>query len=375
MFILLIILIILQQFPIVFESYYDEIRLLIYFLFSLLIIYNLATLKKALQYKLFFMFLIVVVYSIPLSIISHNNLLLDLGIPFFVVLISLGTRFNDEELKRILAFYVIGVTIMGLVIVFYYVNGFLITSTYAIPAKNQRGPMIGYATLLSIISIFKGKFPTTGFLNKYFNLVLLSINFLVILTFRNRASILALALCIFLILLSTIEYKQSIDKWFIIFFVLSIFIILTTFGLLDNLYIFIWDSITLNYDITNLESISAGRMDTYIEALRFSFQQPVAGEIISNSGLIGIPHNYILYNWVNYGILLSLPLTIFYLYLWHFSIRNIIKNIKNSLPVWLLLFSLIVSIFEYTYPYGPGVSQLFMWFLLGQFLVRNKHYN
>ncbi|QOQ78641.1 hypothetical protein [Aerococcus urinaeequi] len=364
---------ILQQFPIIFESFYQEIRLIIYFLFSILIVFSLSTLQKVLQHKLFFLFSMVLIYSALLSFISQNNIILNLGIPVFVVLISLGIKFDEEELKKILLLYVVGVTLMGLAVVFYYADGFSITVTYAIPAKNQRGPMIGYAILISFMSVFKDRFHTVRFLNRNVSFILFSLNFLVLLTFRNRASILGIALCAFFILFSSVEYKQTINKWFLIFFMTSMFIILSLAGFFDGLYSFMWDSITLNYDITDLESLSAGRTDTYIDALRYSLKNPVAGEILAGPSVLGTPHNYILYNWVRYGIVMSLPMILYYLYLWFFSLKGIMMNQNNSLPVWLLLFSLIVSMFEYTYPYGPGVSQFFMWFLLGQYLLRHGH--
>lgn len=372
LFYMLIIFIILQQFPIVFESFYQEFRLIIYFIFSLLIVFSLSTLQKALQYRLFFFFFMVLIYSVLLSLISQENIVLNLGIPFLVVLVSLGMKLDEKQLKKILILYVLGVTLMGLAVIFYYVDGFSITVTYAIPAKNQRGSMIGYAILISFMSVFKDRFHTVRFLNRNVSFILFSLNFLVLLTFRNRASILGIALCAFFILLSLVKYKQTINKWFLIFFMTSMFIILSLAGFFDGLYSFMWDSITLNYDITDLESLSAGRTDTYIDALRYSLKNPVAGEILAEPSVLGTPHNYILYNWVKYGIVMSLPIILYYLYLWFFSLKGIMMNQNNSLPVWLLLFSLIVSMFEYTYPYGPGVSQFFMWFLLGQYLLRHE---
>src|SRR5699024_4174803 len=129
-------------------------------------------------------------------------------------------------------------------------------------------------------------------------------------------SILGIAVCAFFILLSLVEYKQTIIKWFLIFFMTSMFIILSFAGFFDGLYSFMWDSITLNYDITDLESLSAGRTDTYIDALRYSLKNPVAGEILAEPSVLGTPHNYILYNWVRYGIVMSLPMILYYLYLW-----------------------------------------------------------
>ena len=124
-----------------------------------------------------------------------------------------------------------------------------------------------------------------------------------------------------------------------------------------------------------ITDLSAGRTDVYKFALEFAIQHPILGELEGFRFIYGNPHNYILNKWVNYGILGSLPLVLFYLYLWFFAFKEIKSHVKNTnftLPLWVLLFSLVVSLFEYTYPYGPGTSQLMVWFLLGQYF-RNKN--
>ena len=104
--------------------------------------------------------------------------------------------------------------------------------------------------------------------------------------------------------------------------------------------------------------------------MEFIKQYPVLGELETGKSISVTPHNYILNKWLNYGIIGSLPIVLFYLYLWFFTIKGIFiskKTLGFKLPVWVLLFSLIVSMFEYTYPYGPGASQIMVWFLLGQY--------
>ena len=134
-------------------------------------------------------------------------------------------------------------------------------------------------------------------------------------------------------------------------------------------------SLTLNHDITDFNSMSAGRLDGYELALDYIVQHPVSGGLVGDVEFNYIPHNYILYNWLNYGIVGSIPLVGFYLYLFYFAFRGIYHKQINgfTLPMWVLLFSLIVSLAEYTYPYGPGVSQLMLWFLIGQY-VKEAHF-
>lgn len=68
------------------------------------------------------------------------------------------------------------------------------------------------------------------------------------------------------------------------------------------------------------------------------------------------------------------PFVLLYLYLRYFSLNEIKNKEKNkfTLPIWVLLFSLIINTFVYTYPYGTGTSQIMLWFLLGQYIRIEK---
>ena len=96
---------------------------------------------------------------------------------------------------------------------------------------------------------------------------------------------------------------------------------------------------------------------------------PIFGELNTVDRFFGRAHNYILNKWVRYGIIGSLPMIILYISLFAFDARLLLSRIRTSKSVltgWLLLFGLIISTFEYTYPYGPGVSQIVVWFMIGQ---------
>jgi len=48
------------------------------------------------------------------------------------------------------------------------------------------------------------------------------------------------------------------------------------------------------------------------------------------------------------------------------------RDAVEGIALWLLMLGLIISMFEYTYPYGPGVSQIMVWFMLGTILSKNR---
>ena len=88
-------------------------------------------------------------------------------------------------------------------------------------------------------------------------------------------------------------------------------------------------------------------------------------------------HVYVLHTVMQYGILGSLPFIIFYLIIILKAFR-ILLSIQgytiNILVFMILIVSLVISLLEYSYPYGPGVSQFILWFLLGQYMFRNQEY-
>jgi hypothetical protein len=56
------------------------------------------------------------------------------------------------------------------------------------------------------------------------------------------------------------------------------------------------------------------------------------------------------------------------LYLFGFVFWGIRKKKFLFICYFLLSISLIISFIEYTYPFGPGTTQVIMWFLIGQSL-------
>ncbi|MFW3496704.1 O-antigen ligase family protein [Aerococcus viridans] len=292
-----------------------------------------------------------------------------------VLIASVNARLEITFIRKLVDWFILLVTFLSVTSILYYGNGFSISATYLIPAKNQIGPMISIAILLSLFTLINRDFLIKDRKNNFFYLVCFLLTFTSLLTIRNRSGMLAIAFCVFLYCLTRIKFKYKLKTWGAIYFTFCIFLGLFYFGYFDRLLNYIWDSFTLNYDVTNIDMLSAGRFDTYIEGIIFVYENPVFGEIGNNNFLRGTPHNYIIANIVSYGLVFGMPLIVFYLYLWWFTIKNTLFGSKNSMQlefIWVLFTTLIVSLFEYSYPYGPGTSQLMMWTLFGYFL-RSKN--
>ncbi len=375
---ILISLTIIQQMPLIRELLYSNIRLVLYIGFGIFSIISFFNIFEYIRISFVRYFILAIVYSLILHAVvlvlyGRTTENLEIIIPFGILICSLNTNFDKKQLSKFLVWYIILSVILGISSILYYGQGFKITISYFLEGKNQIGTLLGISTVITGIWILNKK----QFDFKYSNLILKASVYIIlivsILIIRNRSSLVGILVVTLLALFKEFRFKRNLVNLLIIQLVLIIVFSLFLLGVFDGVFDFVYKSIFYNFDITDLNSISAGRVDVYILALEFIKQHPILGELGGGSFIQSIPHNYILNKWVNYGILGSLPLILFYIFLWFFAFKELRKQEKNinfTLPLWVLLFSLIVSLFEYTYPYGPGVSQLMVWFLLGQYFRR-----
>lgn len=374
-FVSVISLSIVQQMPVVNENYYGILRLILYVMFSTYGLISILRTNFFLQVPFVRYFMIVFIYSILLSLIARTDTFELYLIPMGVLIASVNARLEISFIRKLVDWFILLVTFLSVSSILYYVNGFTISATYLIPAKNQIGPMISIAILLSLFTLINKDFLIKKRKNNLFYSVCFLLTFTSLLTIRNRSGILAIAFCVLLYFLKRIKFKYKLKTWGLIYLTICIILGLLYFGYFDRVIDYIWDSFTLNYDVTNIDMLSAGRFDTYIEGIAFAFENPVFGEMGNNTFFRGTPHNYIIANIVRYGLVFGMPLIVFYLYLWWFTIKNTLFGLKNAMQIefiWILFATLIVSFFEYSYPYGPGTSQLMMWILLGYYL-RSKN--
>jgi len=373
-FYILIGLTIFQQLPVIKDLYYGQIRYILYVGFGIFSIISLINIHKFEKFFFTKFFTVIVLYSFLLNIIIRIfDVNYDIGfefmVPFGILICSFNTSLKREQLDKLLIWYIILSIILGVSSIFYYGEGFTITRNYFLRSKNQIGPLLGISTVITYIWIVNKK----QFSIKYNYLLIKLIMFILLISsiiiIRNRSSLLGIFIVGLLAFSKEYKFKKNLKNIIIIQFIILLVILLSLLGVYNKLFEIIYKSIFLNYDINDINSVSASRVAGYKLALKFTIDYPILGELGAGKYLNVIPHNYILNKWVKYGIIGSLPLIMFYLYLWIFTVKEIyMKKNEYTLPLWILLFSLIVSLLEYTYPYGPGVSQLMVWFLLGQYL-------
>lgn len=377
--IFVILLTLIQQLPLVRESAYEVIRYILYLTLGLMALFSFLKYSHSSRNSSYIFYFLILIYSILIQILVLQTSLeisplTQILVPFGIVTIAISNKLRMKDFKIIVIIFAIVAVIMGLSNIFYYGNGFEITQNYMLPAKNQIGPIIGYANLVFLCFATSGKKKSILFIS--FLIIMWFLSFYVLAAIRNRSGLLAIIVINFCYLIYYFFQKFQIKKIIIFLLFITGMII---YGFYSDFFRLLWLSFSLNYDVGDLNSISAGRFSIVVDSIRFIFSNPVLGSL-NNDVLFSstYPHNYILYNIVGFGLILSLPFIIFYFHLVIIAIKQfkyINISFFHTLFSLFLVFALIVSQFEYSYPYGPGVSQLILWFTFGQWLQKGTIYN
>ncbi len=372
-----------QQFPIVRDNIYGEIRILLYCLFGALAICSLLkTEYKKLPFlvKLYALacgclvttsLLLSFVNGGSMSIASYSDIV-EMIIPFGILLSSLFLKYSEKQIYVITSIYVISTIVMGVCIVFYYQGSWVISSQYFLESKNQIGPILAISCITLAYFIFK-KNKENSAIVIILSLLGLTVLFSCLLVLRSRGALLSVLVLSVILGFQFIFSKKRIQECMFLLIIILIIFSVGVFGNIMEITKPIYQAFTLNYEIGNLESLSAGRMNVYADALNYVKEYPFLGDTFAFEKFPSVTHNYVLNKCVRYGIVVFLPGLIFYFYLWIFALKKIFleKTMENKIVLvapMLLLMVLITSIFEYSHPFGPGVSQIFVWFLLGQYL-------
>lgn len=364
----LITFIIIQHLPIIFDNYYSTIRLVLYVMLIIGIVYFIFHYKIP-RNKLWIYMGLLFLYTLMIGVVnlfSKNGMfsIFEIAIPFGIMIISNNYFFKENEKNTFIKYFIFIATILAVSIVLFYNNGFSISEIYNIPSKNQVGPIIATALLLSICMLFrKSMIDILLFLCT----ILLFVSLLVI---RNRSGIVGVMIVFaFFVVKNTKKLKKSTIVFSSIVLLGLVFLILSPIG--GNIFEYVYASLFSNYNVHDIDSISAGRINTYKEGLDYIRENIFFGSITSVQPYANtiLPHNYVINKLVQLGYIGASPFILFYLYLWFFFFKY--SHNKNYSP-WILGLGLIVSLFEYTYPFGPGVSQFMLWFLLGQEFSQNK---
>lgn len=251
-------------------------------------------------------------------------------------------------------------SLSALSIVIFIAGGINISEMYYDLPKNQFGPYFAIAAVLSIYTAI----PSTNNLNaKNFllKLALVVPNVLVLVVVRTRTAMLSFAIILLLFIFHyTVSFKNKIK-----YFLAALLIIALNIETITT-------SLFLNYDTSNVDSVTAGRAQVYKEALGVIDQYPFTGRLFKNIEIhtnlqSEIIHNYLLFLYFEIGIFAAGFIMIYFMLLF-----KVIKDIINKkLFSGLLLCMLyVVSISEYTFPFSPGLTVFIPFLLMGYEMLK-----
>jgi hypothetical protein len=351
---------------------YSLVRNIMMILVGLWIVYNVNNLPVFFRERNFFFFVLPLLYTVLVAVISpasgalHTGAIREILIALMLVFLGFVANISTSQIRRNLRFFVVALSIFATLIIFTMGEGFKILDLYFLSAKNQIAPLVAVGIIIIVLDLIYNK--PRGII-RWLLLVSLILLILCIITLRGRASMVGALFAFFMLFLR--EFRFNLKT---IIFSSVIFISLTILLLIyADLLEFVVKSFVANYDFSNLESLSAGRIGTYISSLEFISQHLLFGELISSNSIVAIPHNYLIHKTQLFGVLGGLGVIMIYMGLGQLVLmvfkRRYNINHYYYFPVYTLIASFVISLFEYSYPYGPGSTQFLTFLGLG-FLLR-----
>jgi len=365
---ILIIISIVQQFSF-FQSYYSTIRNAIYIIGLLTIILSVSNFSK-IKIDTFTRFFLAFFLSFQLLSLmgvlygnSFNNigtLYIPISISFFIYMISstIYSKSNSKTYIILMVIYVVLMLMLTFDIFKTYFNGIFISAQYLYDQKNSKGPMIDFSILFTIFLILNLK----NKILKFFLSSSIIFEFLVLNLIRSRADLLALYIVLIIFVLKSIRKRLLLALIIIITSILLFIIFLP--NLVNSISSTLIEVFIKNYNVNNLNSLSAGRLYYYNQALKIFETNPIMGTL-------GLQNYYVdnafLTLTANYGLIGMILYVPFIGFLFYKIFANLLKASIKELRFYISLawlVTLIISLFEGLPPFGPGTTYLIVWILL-----------
>lgn len=307
------------------------------------------------------LFIVFLAYIFAYAFFKNDEMLSDirsLGISLCAIGIGCNLNLNEKKYKFLLLFYAGLFTFVGIMNIMHGLGGFVIERVYLRISKNILGVNIATSILIYVAFILDSSVRKK---RKWFFCALVALSFLIVLTLRARTATLCSGIIIFYAV-----YAYNLRKSFrnAIFKSLGIFILVIMIALLiPTVRDYIYDSFTMGHE----DDLLSGRTERNEVALDFFLDNLFLGNVQRHVELAWV-HNYPLLKLSSYGILLSLPILLLYLYQLIFTLKKSLyvqRDLLGSLGYIALLIPFICSMNEPTLPYGPGTGTVFNFILLG----------
>lgn len=291
---------------------------------------------STLIFSIFYVFL----YAFQ-SLPEHNNILRDIFISAILLLIGFSLRLSPESFNKLLVLFALLLSLSAFSVLYMTGTWFNIPEYYLEIPKNQIAPL--YSLLIAALISLSNKKSKIG---KFFIYTILALFFIYILVLRARSALVATVI-------SSVIYLFFNSKLSIFHKILVIAIAGFALFLLQDTIFEVFTAGKQNLDI---DTISSGRLERNKEA--FSY---IESHLFSGSwGLDKYPgkqvHFFLLSTLVDWGILVSIPILLIYFHIAKLSTLQIFSKKKSNVDYapYMTLILIIVSMFEYSYPFSPA---------------------
>lgn len=315
----------------------------------------------------FIWFFIVLYYIVMFAIFGKRSMMGDVrAIAICLVAVMIGWQMDlDEKRLKILLLVFSGTMLyVGLMQVFTNVGGFVILDQYHTDNKNSLGVMLSTGAIIFLIMAMNSQRKP---IVKVIFYVLAVLTFVVLLTIRARAASLTSVLMLLYVL-----YERFKGKNFLLYLGLGLALLVIVYLVLPSAAKeFVYNSFFQNYEGGDF---TGGRVERNKVALEVLANHPLLGNLDQNVS-VGWVHNYPLNKLFEYGLVFAFPVLVLYLYLLFLTTIKTIRSDNRdnySNGYYLLIIPFIISMFEPTFPFGPGTATVYNFLLFGVAL-RNSY--
>ena len=284
--------------------------------------------------------------------VSYNDIVL-LVFTFLATCIGYKAGFDKRKIEVLTLIYGMLATALGVLTMIGFVGAIRLTNyMYVIDTKNMVGQIVATGGIgLTIVTFGRKRI-------QWWEIILLVFTVILIFLLRCRTAIVAFILFGALYGHRAFDSKALILSFYVVLIAL-LFFSSQVFSFLDTVFVG-------RFYVTDIESLSAGRMHRNVQGMEFFFAHPFFGEMGAHSELQNI-HNYVIKRLAAYGFF-SLPILAFYFWFTVKVIKEwIAADVKDYYNVGslMMIIPFFASLLEPLSPFGPGLVQIIPFFFYG----------
>lgn len=349
-----LLLLILMLIPYIKPPYFNQIYIIknLYNIFEIIVLFIIVLMffKKKEYSKIYIYFVIFLAISFAITLFKGESIVYcaQLYIPTFAIstLVEFNIRTNPRKIITALLLILVPYAIINFITILFFPNGLYFNLTrnnskylcWFLGYKNpQIRILLPMVVLLFIYSSLSNKKTSK------FTIIIFILTWLTILRLESSTALIGMTLFTVALFIKNIKFFKVIIKKINFVFLLTmsiiVIILIVKFNIQNYFAFFIENVLHRNLDFTD-------RVFIWKSAFNYIFKSPLIGYGIRNDDIVynfinaTHPHNYILYNLYNVGIIGTFVL----LKIWNLCYKSLNKNInrKEATYLYICLLSFII---------------------------------